>query len=391
MNIILSIQNNINFLQSCIAKSIAGFFLLLIGSTTWAQNQADNRLVLADQYFAAGEYFTAAGLYEQFLNPDVKQKMPTGFPLNSKKNRQGSTGNKVSKWDILYKQAESYRLANYWPEASARYKECFEKDTAKYAAALYWYGVCQRSINNYPAAEESVSSFLATYATGNPYQQIAVKEQETLQFIKSQTARPDSILYNIQKIDVSFGTEKGVFAPAATTTENQFLISSTQSDSVVKTGINPFHSRLFYATLADGSMKNNLPVNIEGVDATLNQGAASISVNGNYLYFTQWKKEKGQTISSIYYSLKNENGWTNPVLVSSINKEPYNNKQPFCSADGKYLFFASDRPGGYGQFDIWYAPLLPDGTAGEAVNAGAMLNTAGNEQAPFYHNSSNTL
>jgi outer membrane protein OmpA-like peptidoglycan-associated protein len=44
-----------------------------------------------------------------------------------------------------------------------------------------------------------------------------------------------------------------------------------------------------------------------------------------------------------------------------------------------------------GNFDIWYAPLQRDGTTGTPVNAGTILNTADNEQAPFYHNSTNTL
>ncbi len=386
-------QSNIFSSPSFISKSIVNRFLLLLIGCSFlftAQGQTDKRLQLADQYFAAGEYFTAAGLYEQFLNPSVKEKSPTGFPLNSKKSRIGQTGKQVSKLDILYKQAESYRLANYWPQASARYKECFEKDSVKYAAGLYWYAACQRSMGSYTAAEESVKGYLVAYAKGNSYEQAASQELETIQYIKGQVTRPDSVLYHIQKINTSFGTEKGIFSPAAFT-ENKFLITSTQSDSITKTGINPFHNRLFYSTLADGSMQSLEPLLIEGMDATLNQATASISANGNYLYFTQWKKEKGQTVSSIYYSTKKENGWSIPVLLSLVNQEAYNSKQPFCTADGKYLFFASDRPGGHGQFDIWYASLQPDGTATEPVNAGTVINTAANEQAPFYHNSSTTL
>ena len=82
---------------------------------------------------------------------------------------------------------------------------------------------------------------------------------------------------------------------------------------------------------------------------------------------------------------------TTPTLLPLVNLEGYNSKQPFCSADGKYLFFSSDRPGGFGQFDIWYAVIREGGTIAEPVNAGPSLNSAVNEQAPFYHNSSNTL
>ncbi|MGZ8540929.1 MAG: OmpA family protein [Chitinophagaceae bacterium] len=393
MNIFSLPKRNICCSASFIAKGIAGrSLLLIIGCIVLmnAQGQADKRLVLADEYFAAGDYFTAAGLYEQFLNPGVKEKTATGFPLNSKKNGTGRTGGHVSKLDILYKQAESYRLANYWPQAAARYKECFEQDSLKYAGGLYWYGVAQRTINNYPAAEESISNFLSTSVADASYQQAAEKELKTIQFIKSQVIRPDSVLYTIQKINVSFGNEKGNFAPVATT-GNQYMITSTQGDSVVKTGINPYHNRLFYSTLSDGSLQNLEPVTIDGMDPAFNQGAASISANGNYLYFTQWKKEKGQTISSIYYSQKKENGWSSPVILSTGNEDVYNSKQPFCTADGKYLFFASDRPGGSGQFDLWYAALQPDGTIADPVNAGGVINTDGNEQAPFYHGNTNTL
>ena len=393
-------MSNIQYLQkhniypalSCTLKIIVKRFLLLLiacSILSQVQSQADKRLILADQYFAEGEYFTAAGLYEQFLNPAVKEKPKSDFPLNSKKNAQGRTGSYVNRLDIQYKQAESYRLANYWTEASALYKECFEKDAAKYSAALYWYAVCQRSIGNYAASEASINRFLNDNSAGNPYREQAEREKKILQFIQSQLTRPDSILYHVKKIETSFGSEKGVFAPAAGV-GNQFMITSTQTDSVVAPGINPHHNRLFHTVLANGVLQSIAPVTIEGINSSLNQGTASMSANGNYLYFTQWTKENGQTVSSIYYSIKKEGGWSEPMFLTSVNQKGYNSKQPFCSADGKYLFFASDRTGGIGNFDIWYAPLQADGTAGNAVNAG-VLNTAENEQAPFYHSSSGTL
>src|SRR5215208_6737738 len=145
MKTILFLQkNNIHSLQSCRAKSIVNRLLLLsIGCTILiqAQSQADKRLVLAEQYFAAGEYFTAAGLYGQFLSTAVKSKTTSDFPLNLKINNEGKAGKYGNKPEILFKQAESYRLANYWTEAAAMYKQCFEQDSAKHAAALYWHAV----------------------------------------------------------------------------------------------------------------------------------------------------------------------------------------------------------------------------------------------------------
>ena len=352
--------------------------------------QKDNRLALADKYFASGEYYTAAGLYEQILNPVQPVKAYPVFPLNAKKNRTAGGVKQINRLDILYKQAESYRMANYWPSASAGYKTCFEKDAEKYKTGLYWYAVCQRSTGNYDDAEATINLFLERTGENDPYYNEAKDELERIQFIKTQHARPDSILYQVHKVNTSFGKEKGVFA-ATMIGENQFLITSTQSDPVAKPGVNPFHNRLFTSSFSNDSMQSILPVVIGGADATLNQGAGSISANGNYLYFTQWSKQGGKSISRIYVSKKTEKGWSSAVMLPFVSDSLHNSKQPFCSADGKYLFFSSDRPGGYGKFDIWYATLKADGTTGEAINAGEILNSSANEQAPFYHGSSGTL
>ncbi len=377
-----------SFLKKALARIVLSLSWCMFSLI--AISQKDNRIAVADKYFASGDYYTAAGLYEQILNPVQPVNAYPSFPLNAKKNRVASTVKKIDKLEILYKQAESYRLANYWPNASAGYKTCFEKDAEKYKSGLYWYAVCQRSTGDYNDAEATINLFLERTGENDPYYTEAKKELERIQFIKSQLARPDSILYQVHKVNTFFGKEKGVFA-ATMIGENQFLITSTQSDPVVKPGVNPFHNRLFTSSFSNDSMQSILPVVIERADATLNQGAGSISANGNYLYFTQWSKQGGKTISKIYLSKKTQKGWSSPVLLPFVSDSLYNSKQPFCSADGKYLFFSSDRPGGYGKFDIWYALLNTDGTAGEAINAGEVLNSSGNEQAPFYHASSATL
>lgn len=383
-------KTNIHLLPYLCKNILSGRLLLLLtGCLMLMQAKSqDKRLVMADEYFAAGDYFTAAGLYGQFLHPAVKSKYHSDFPLNTKRNTEGRIGSYQNKTAILFKQAESYRLANYWAEASILYKECFEKDSLKYASALYWLAVCRRSLADYSPAEESLNRFFNIYKNGHEYYNAALKEKQTLQFIKAQLSKPGSVLYRIQKINTAIG-DKGVFAPVAVS-GNQYLFTSTQTASAAANG-NPYHNRLFNSMLTNDSFQNIQPVVIESIDSSLNQGTASISADGMHLYFTQWKKENGKTISSIYFSNKTNNGWSKPQLLASVNQQGYSSKQPFCSADGRYLFFASDRTGGAGGFDIWYAPLLAGGTTGEAVNAGAVINSTANEQSPFYHKGSATL
>jgi len=394
MNTSLSIQKDkFCFPGICLARTALQrilFIMIIAVICHQANSQVDQHVALGDKYFAAGEYFTAAGLYEQFLNPSKKEVSKANFPLNSRRHNQGGTGGNINRSDVLYKQAESYRLANYWVEAADKYKKCFEKDQAKYSDALYWYAVCQRSLGNFDAAEEYLNRFLISEGSGNVKRQDAEKELQTIQFIKKQVSRPDTVMYSVQKIGTSDGNGKGIFA-VTNISGSKFAFTSTTTDSIIAKGVNPYHSRLFSAKMEGNTLQKAEPVNIDGVDVSFSQGAACISPDKNFLYFTQWKKENGKNLSSIYFSAKNRKGWSKPVLLSSVNKEGYSGKQPFCSSDGKTLFFASDMPGGSGNFDIWSAPLQADGTTGIPVNAGSIINTEGDEQAPFYHSASGIL
>jgi OmpA-OmpF porin, OOP family len=381
---IKSNNHSVSVMRSSVVRNS---ILLLIATTVFniAYSQSGKNLSLADEYYAAGEYLTAAGLYQQFLHPAVKRNPASDFPLNSKKSEGIAAGRYHDKMDIVYKQAESYRMANYLPQALALYQQCFEKDSLKYAAALYQEAVCQRSMGDYMAAEQTLNRYLAT---DGQYKTEAEKEKANLQFIKKQLSRPDSVLYHVEKLDVPAGGGAYSFT---TGPDNHFFITGTQTDSVKEEGVNPNHNRIFTASLLNGRIEKFEQIKIEGLNSTFNQGTASISADGNYIYFTQWSKENGKSVASIYYAVKKGKEWVRPAVLSTVNQQGHNSQQPFCSADGKYLFFASDRRGTVGNMDIWFAPIQANGKTGAPVNAGVAVNTKGNEQAPFYQVSSSTL
>jgi len=394
-NILPALQKRITvFKAKYVIKTSASLLSLIIACVSIMQlhgQQAKGPVQLADQYFAAGEYYTAANLYEEFLHPSKKQISTSEFPLNIKAKRTVvSAAPNVSRTDILYKQAESYRLANYWQQAAAAYKECMEEDPSEYPGAFYWYAVCERSLGHYESAWDNIKLYLIGAGSNSEYKEAAEKELQTLKFIQQQLVRPDSVLMKTQKLNVPASNEKGAFA-LAHISGNQFLITSTETDSIKVNGVNPYHSRLFSATLNNGTFDAMTPVTLPMNDPIINQGAGTISPDGRYLYFSQWKKENGKVISSIYYSVKQGANWSSPTKLPIININTFSSKQPFCTTDGKYLFFSSDRPGGSGKFDIWYALLRDDGTTGQPVNLGPSVNTGDDEQAPFYQTSSGTL
>lgn len=379
------------FLSSAISSSIIRSIACLVACACWLPcnsqpvKLAKSPLQLAEQYFAAGEYYTAAYLYEQYLNPPKNTKKEQVFPVYTDRRKPGTDNKKVSRSAILYKQAECYRLANYFVQADSAYEKCSD-----HIDALYWRAVCERSLGKYEAATENLRLYLEATNADKHFMDAAQKEWETLQFISKQLKRPDTLLVKIRQLNMSGGHEKGTFA-VAPVNGDQYLVSSTKTDSGVIKGSNPYNSHLFVAKMNNDSLTQPTLLALPAGDMLSNQGAASVGAHGNRIYFTQWQKVNGRNVSAIYVITKSNDSWSGPQLLERVNNHASNNKQPFCTADGKYLYFASDRSGGSGGFDIWYAPLQDDGSAGEPVNAGTVINTNGDEEAPFYQTSSSML
>jgi WD40-like Beta Propeller Repeat len=86
-----------------------------------------------------------------------------------------------------------------------------------------------------------------------------------------------------------------------------------------------------------------------------NEGTASLSADGRLLVFTACQSGTRQGFGScdLYSSQKTGDVWSTPQnLGPTINTRDYES-QPSLSADGRQLYFVSNRPGGLGQRDIW--------------------------------------
>lgn len=76
--------------------------------------------------------------------------------------------------------------------------------------------------------------------------------------------------------------------------------------------------------------------------------------------------------------------WSAPQRVKGINTSSWEGSCSI-SADGKTLYFSSDRAGGLGGKDIYKATLQADNSWGNIENLGANVNTASDEESPFIH------
>lgn len=125
------------------------------------------------------------------------------------------------------------------------------------------------------------------------------------------------------------------------------------------------------------------------LNTNFNDGPVTFSSKGDTIYYSRNLIVDGKVseISStrnklgIFYSVFDGTDWSKPKDLR-INSEWYNVTTPCLSPDGKRLYFASDKPGGYGGSDLYYSVLRNDYWE-DPVNMGPVINTKGNESYPF--------
>lgn len=122
-----------------------------------------------------------------------------------------------------------------------------------------------------------------------------------------------------------------------------------------------------------------------------NEGAPTISADGQTFVFTACNRKDGYGKCDLYISHKQNGIWTTPRNIGKDINTKYLERQPSISADGKTLYFTSDRPGTDGKEDIWISHLQNDGHWSKPINLGKDINTDGIEWAPFIHLDGKTL
>lgn len=127
------------------------------------------------------------------------------------------------------------------------------------------------------------------------------------------------------------------------------------------------------------------------INSSYNEGAQSISPDGHYLFFTLCNSDQGYGSCDLYWSKRIGNKWSRPRNFGTPVNSSYWESQPTIAPDGKTIYFASNRPGGYGGLDIWKTEMIAEGSFTEPVNLGANINTEKDETAPFIHPDGRTI
>jgi WD40-like Beta Propeller Repeat len=146
-----------------------------------------------------------------------------------------------------------------------------------------------------------------------------------------------------------------------------------------------FYEDIFLAKKKEGfwNTPESMPINTKGHDASI-----ALSPDGQELYtYRSTRKDKGD----IYLSKLVGDKWSEPKkLGKNINSEFWEGSCSI-SADGQYLYFSSERPGGSGGRDIYVSKKMTTGEWDVPSNLGTNINTPYNDDAPFIHPDGITL
>ena len=87
----------------------------------------------------------------------------------------------------------------------------------------------------------------------------------------------------------------------------------------------------------------------------------SISTDGLVLFFYSFQRSGGSGNADLCMTTRKtiQDDWSTPVTLGPIVNTPYSDSGPGISADGRTLFFSSNRPGGLGDWDLWQTPIIP--------------------------------
>lgn len=125
------------------------------------------------------------------------------------------------------------------------------------------------------------------------------------------------------------------------------------------------------------------------VNGHWHEGPVAFSADGRTMYFTRshytghklGKDDGDVSHLMMFRATLDDAGEWGDIRAFAYNGDTFSTGHPALSADGRTLYFASDRPGGLGGTDIWKSEDNGTGWS-EPKNLGPAVNTPGNELFP---------
>lgn len=345
-----------------IQKIIQGLVPVIIMSALCACSNAERTTRRADAAMTIGEYQEAASLYRRAY-------------------MQTAPRERASRGALAYKMGEAYRSFGNVGRALAAYKNA-ERFGVADSLVLRKQGDMLRYAGNYKGAEEKYKAYLEK----NPEDVLALAGYRSSQ--KATAIREAGSAYTV-KLDKNFSSSRADYCPAFSDRNGSAVYFSSTRNSGTggqMSGITGTKPGDIYCLKKDEKGHWKSPEATEGeLNSEWDEGAACFTEDGNTMYFTVCRSDpQYPRMAEIWTSTRNDAKWGKPQALKITADTLSSYAHPALSPDGKWLYFVSDMPGGYGGYDLWRASVVGGHGVGAVENLGPEINTPGNEMFPAF-------
>ncbi|MDM8159470.1 OmpA family protein [Labilibaculum sp. K2S] len=344
-------------------------FFLFVGFTSNAQKKYS-----ITSKRAIKSYELAAEAYRQMDNAEALNHLDEAIKQNPKF---------IEAW--LFKADVLHETGNTESEIEA-YLGAINIDAGFFPNVHFNLGNAYLKIGEYQKALTKYEEFLSLSNSSDRNRRLAEKRLESCRFAIKSIANP--VDFKPVNLGDNVNSEFDEYWPSLTADEKLLVFTRLLSGKKEGAEVKIKRQEDFYVSRQNDSLWMPAEPLSLVINTDKNEGAQSITADGKYMYFTACDRANGYGRCDIYYSVREGDVWSAPINVG----KPINSKdweaQPSISADGRELYFVSNRKSGKGKMDIWHSRLietLEDGKQRWTQPANLAVNTADNEMSPFIH------
>lgn len=281
--------------------------------------------------------------------------------------------------DVIVNLANSYFYTKDYPNARKYYFQVYSMQGNSMDETLFIRMISTlRTAEDYKRANELIKSYYSD-------------NSQRIKLLGYQRNKLDSLESEYKEVvNLSINSTHADFGVSLYDKEVIFTSAREGAGNTSEAGKYPYLSLYSATRNSNTGQLSNVREFLVNLNSGYHDATPAFGPDNNIVYFSRnflTKKEKldaqnGEVSNVMIMRGRVFNNQLVDVVPMDFNSKSYNCSHPFVSKDGKQLFFASDMPGGYGQSDIYVAELYNDGSAGEPVNLGPMINTPGVEMFP---------
>lgn len=263
------------------------------------------------------------------------------------------------------------------------FQKAFAIDSAYTRFYLLPYSINLAGAGRFNDALQAVNQFLNIPNLNDKSKKLATYRKSCYEFAIQYAATHPSDNYTFAPVNLgdSVNTAALEYYPSFTIDDSLFVFTRRNAGNI--------REDFYKSTLtAKGYSKAEL---IKGdINSEPSKGALNISQDGDWLLFAGNFPGKGYGDFDLYISYNTPSGWSEAINLGGNINTDFVETAPSLSPDKNALYFTSNRPGGYGGYDL-YVSFRVNGKWQPAINMGPQINTKGDEMAPFIHADNQTL